>query len=122
MHPILHPNAAAAIDDDGYRLTGLLSVGPAERQANSGFTSRIPVGGTITDKDVLDEPLMSFTDPQGDKVARYFFEGKQRVGLDGDAYQELRKAVDKATRTKPFSMGLSREFLETETFKWCRDK
>lgn len=118
----LHPGAAAAFDADGDRLVGLLRASPVKPGQRGSFTSRIPVGPTITDQDMVDEPLMEHVDPQGEILSRYFFDKKRRVGLEGDAYLELRRFVDKAGRTKPFSDGLSREFLEKEAFKWCRAK
>ena len=122
MDPEIHPRAAAAIDADGDGLVALLSVRPIEPEPKRSFTSRIPTARTITDKDMVDEPIMLLSGPEGDCVARYFFEEKQRIGLDGDAYLELRKCVERASRTKPFSDGFSPEFLEAETFKWCRTK
>lgn len=116
----LHPGAAAAIDADGDRLVSLLSARPIKPELKRGFTSRIPTGGTITDKDMVGEPLMAYSDAEGETVSRYFFEKKQQVGLDGDSYQQLRKCVEKISRAMPFREGFSREYLETETFKWCR--
>ena len=116
----MHPSAAHVINSDGERLVGLLKVQPLDLGSQGGFESRKPVSGKINAEDMVGEPILGDSNAFGDSQSKYFIEAGNRVTLAGDDYAQLRRFIDKVLRTKPFSEGVSNEFLETESFKWIR--
>ncbi|PZQ20786.1 MAG: hypothetical protein DI569_14300 [Sphingopyxis macrogoltabida] len=73
---------------------------------------------TFTDKDIIGEPKLSYTDITGRTLARYFASEGHEVGLFDEGYDTLRRLVEHALKTKPFNHGLSSEFLEEQIFDW----
>lgn len=119
----LHPKAKEALDSAGEALLRTLAARPLQQtEAADPFPTRKHVGPTITDADMIGEPLMSWSDPTGRIVGRWFVENGEELSLTGDAYVGLRRIADRILRTKPFSEGLGIEFVEQEVFVWCRDR
>ncbi len=116
----LHPAAAEAIDKDATALVAAVEVGTMEQQESSSFKSRRIPKHTITDEDLIGEPLMTWSDLSGRTAGRYFVRDGQLVALREQGYRQLRRLVEKVLRAKPFSAGFSETFLEVEIFKWWR--
>jgi hypothetical protein len=117
----LHPEAAKSLDAAAEKLMDLFAVEPLEVQTEGGpFSSRKHVGGPITDKDMIGEPLLGWSDITGNTVGRYFVLNRQQISLKGPDYVELRRLSDRVLATKPFRTGLSQTFVEDEIFIWCR--
>lgn len=117
----LHPAAAKSLDAAAEKLIGLLTQEPIEPQSDRGpFPTRKHVGETITDKDMIGEPLLGWSDISGRTVGRYFVANGRQISMKGEGYIELRRLADRLLRTKPFSTGLSPTFIEDEIFIWCR--
>ncbi|HWV53106.1 hypothetical protein [Pseudorhodoplanes sp.] len=115
----LHPAAASAIDRDGQALIDAREVGTLTHGSPS-FKSRREVKGAITDDDLVGEPLLTWSNLAGQTVGRYFLRNGQLVALRENGYRLLRRLVEKVAAAKPFSSGLSDQFLEVEIFKWWR--
>ncbi len=115
----LHPGAASAIDRDGQALIDAREVGTLTHGSPS-FKSRREVKGAITDDDLFGEPLLTWSNLAGQTVGRYFPRNGQLVALRENGYRLLRRLVEKVAAAKPFSSGLSDQFLEVEIFKWWR--
>lgn len=115
----LHPNAASSIDNDGRALIDARQVGTITR-GRAAFESRREAIAEITDADLTDEPLLAWSDLAGRPVGRYFPMNGQMVALRDDGYRQLRRLVEKVRAAKPFSIGLSDQFIEIEIFKWWR--
>lgn len=116
----LHPSAAKAIDTDGEALLSARIVRAIQPQEPAAFQSRREPVETLTDADLVGEPLLTFCDWSGKTVSRYFVHEGHENALKDEGYRQLRRLVEKAMRTKPFSRGLSSAFLEEEVFKWWR--
>jgi hypothetical protein len=117
---ILHDGAATSINEDGRKLLAKAveeSVRPARPEP---FPSRRIPEETITDKDLIGEPLMAWSDWSGRTTGRYFVRDGREVALRDEGYISLRRLVEKIVRVKPFSSGLSEEFIEDEIFRWWR--
>lgn len=115
----LHAGAAKALDRDGDELLQAKQVGNMT-SSEPPFPSRRLVRGTITDADLVGEPMLAWSDLSGRTIGRYFPQGGRLVALRDEGYTKLRRLVEKAQRAKPFSRGLSSTFLEEETFRWWR--
>lgn len=115
----LHGGAASALDRDGEELLEAKQVGNII-SSEPPFPSRRLVDQTITDADLIGEPMMAWSDLSGRTIGRYFPQGGRLVALREEGYTKLRRLVEKAQRAKPFSRGLSSTFLEEETFRWWR--
>jgi len=117
-----HPQAAKALDADGERLVASFQVSPLERHHEDKFPSRKYVGPTITDKDMVGEPLLAWSDWKGRTTGRYFVKDRQEIALRAEGYNCLRRLTQKILRTRPFSKGVGEDFVETEAFIWARAK
>lgn len=115
----LHAGAANALDRNGVELLEAKQVGNVI-SSEAPFPSRRLVGETITDGDLVGEPMMAWSDLSGQTIGRYFAQGGRLVALREEGYTKLRRLVEHAKRAKPFSSGLSSTFLEEETFRWWR--
>ncbi len=115
----LHTGAAAALDRDGTDLLAAKQVGDITN-SEPPFPSRRQVAKTITDADLISEPMMAWSDLAGRTVGRYFVQDGWLVALRDEGYMRLRRLAEKVLRTKPFSHGLSSTFVEEETFRWWR--
>lgn len=117
----LHPKAAEALDSAAEKLVGMLVQEPLDINTEGGpFGTRKHVGETITDADMVGEPLLGWSDSSGRMVGRYFVLKRRQIALKGEDYVELRRLADRALRTKPFRECLSPTFVEDEIFIWCR--
>lgn len=116
----LHPDAAASIDADGEALLRVAETGSLRRQSSSEFKSRQTAAETITDADIVGEPLLTSADITGRTTSRYFPRDGKLVALRGEGYAALRRLVEKVRNARPFKEGLSEEFVEVEIFKWWR--
>ncbi len=116
----LHPKAAEAVNADGIALLGATEVQPLKPQIRPVFETRREPAQSLTDADLVGEPLVAMTDWTGQTLARYFVDSGTEFWLRGGGYVQLRRLVDKVLKTRPFSNGLSRAFIEDEIFKWWR--
>ena len=116
----LHKGAAQAIDKDGAALVDAREVAEPTPNESPAFKSRRNPSVTITSKEIVDEPLMAWSDFSGHCVGRYFYHHGEMIALQGDGYKKLRKFTEKVLAVKPFSYGLSETFVEVEIFKWWR--
>lgn len=116
----LHPGAAQSINEAGAQLLPLASSKPIEIKKPLGFQSRIEPVADITDKDIIGEPMSSWTDWSGRTQGRYFVQEGQEISLVEEGYTALRRLVEKVLGAKPFNSGLSSQFLEEEIFRWWR--
>lgn len=116
----LHPGAAKALDRDGEALLTAGVVRPLPSPAPVAFESRREPVDTLTEADLVGEPLQAWADWAGQTLARYFVHDGHENALIDEGYKQLRRLVEKVLRTKPFSRGLSLTFVEEETFKWWR--
>jgi hypothetical protein len=115
----LHPHAASSIDAGGRELVKALEVGTFTR-GKPVFESRREAVEEITDADIVGEPLLTWSNLAGQTVGRYFPSGGQLIALREEGYRQLRRLVEKVMAAKPFSAGLSDQFVEVEIFKWWR--
>lgn len=85
------------------------------------FPSNRPAPARITDKEMLDVPLLFKRDIFGNIVARYFPHDDGKIyGLGTDAYQLLRRAADQALKTQWVRQLAGRAYVEDHLFLWCR--
>ncbi|MEN3952309.1 hypothetical protein [Iodidimonas sp. SYSU 1G8] len=116
---LLHAGAAAALDRDGTNLLSARQVGNVT-STMSPFPSRRRPAATITEADLVGEPMMAWTDLSGRTVGRYFVQDGRLVALREEGYMQLRRLTEKVLRTKPFASKISSTFIEEETFRWWR--
>ncbi|MET1111140.1 MAG: hypothetical protein ABWX67_06395 [Allosphingosinicella sp.] len=116
----LHAGAAKAIDTDGQALLAMRVTRPVEVASAPAFESRRESVETITEADLIGEPLLAWSDLAGKVVARYFVQNGHEVALRDDGFRQLRRLVEKILGTRPFSQGVSENFVEEEVFKWWR--
>jgi hypothetical protein len=117
----IHPKAKEALDTAGEDLLTTLAVKPLQGAGGTDpFPTRKHLGPTITEADMIGEPLASWSDASGRTLGRWFVEDGQEISLTGEAYVGLRRVAERFLRTKPFTEGLSNEFVEEEIFLWCR--
>lgn len=114
----LHPGAAAAFDRDGAALLEARQLESIKTEKPPDFKSRRIPKATITDADMVGEPLMAWSDISGRITGRYFVKDGNRVTLRDQGYRALRRLVEKVLRSKPFTGRLSEDFIEIEIFKW----
>jgi hypothetical protein len=118
-----HPEAAKSLDQLAEGLIGRFECRSLQPQAEGGpFPTRKTVGETITDADIIGEPLLGWSDWSGRYVGRYFVLDRQEISLKGESYAALRRLAERIARTKPFKGKLSQQFVEDEVFIWCRAK
>lgn len=117
---LLHPGAAAAINRDGLALLEAQQLEQLQSEQPPEFQSRRIPEATITDADIIGEPLSAWSNMAGQTVGRYFVQDGKVVALREQGYRQLRQLAEKVLRAKPFSSGLSRDFVEIEIFKWWR--
>ncbi|WP_215353307.1 HEPN domain-containing protein [Sphingopyxis soli] len=116
-HSALHEKAADSIERKGTELLGLGVKRPFPKRAPDPFPTRREME-TITDRDIIGEPKLSYTDITGRTLARYFAKEGHEIGLFDGGYDALRRLVEQTLKTKPFNQGLSPEFLEEQVFDW----
>lgn len=115
-----HPDAAKALNEEAQPAVSLFESRSVQPSPPPAFQTQREMGPTITGKDIIGEPIMTWTDLQGRVVGRYFVRDGQEIALRDDRYLQFRKLVEKIARTKPFNSGLSLQFLEEQTFLWLQ--
>lgn len=118
----LHPSAAEAIDAAGLCLLEVAETRPPMRPRGQSFQSRRVPSETLTEADLIGEPLLAWTDWAGNIVGRYFVDDGRETALREQGYLDLRKVVERVLRSKPFSQGVSAILVEEEIFKWWRGR
>jgi hypothetical protein len=113
----LHQNAAEAINRSGVELLKLATRRPFYQRSPDPFPTRQETE-TITNKDIIGEPRLAYTDITGRTVARYFARDGHEIGLFDVGYETLRTLVERTIKAKPFNKGLSPEFIEESVFDW----
>jgi hypothetical protein len=116
----LHSAASEAINRDAAALLIAAEIGLMKPVEAEGFKSRRVLGDPITNKDLVDEPLLGWSNTSGRMVGRYFVRDGKLVALREAGYRQLRLLVEKILRSKPFSRGFSEEFVEVAVFQWWR--
>ncbi|GAA0311608.1 hypothetical protein GCM10009087_22160 [Sphingomonas oligophenolica] len=116
----LHPNGAKALNEEAEAIALLFESKPLQPSPPPAFETQREIGPTITEEDIIGEPIMSWTDLKGRAVGRYFVRDGQEVALRNGNYLQFRKLVEKVAGKKPFNLGLSLEFLEEQTFLWLQ--
>lgn len=115
----LNAKAAEAIDADGLRLVDALKSRPFAPCTPAPFETRMPP--TITLHSDSSGPAVSaYADQMGRTAGWFFPKDREEIGLRGADYRDFRLVVEKILRARPFTAGISSEFLETEIFGWCR--
>lgn len=116
-----HPGAYEAINISGLRLVEKLEEAQPTNNPSSNFPSEIPVGATITDKDVIGDIQFGEINQSNQYVAKYFKLNEKMFGLKDEGYQDLRRLVDQLLKTQWVKEKLGASYVEQQLFKWCEE-
>jgi hypothetical protein len=118
----LNPEAGKAIDRAASELLSLGVESKVTLKTEGGpFPSRRESKGTITVSDIIGEPVISSTNLAGQINGRLYIHDGVEVMLEGDDYKSLRRVADLTKKHRPYSSGLSSQFIEETIFFWWRD-
>jgi hypothetical protein len=120
----LHPNAAAAFNEQGNLLAdsvGLVSR-PLDPPDGNTFRPEFHVSGKLSAHDVRGPVETSEVDQYGTKISRFVIEGATTIGLNETAYGKLRKLAQAIQKTDSFACTTSTKFIEDALFRWSLEK
>ena len=86
------------------------------------FLGERPISGTITDRDMVEEPLFWGLDTAGRHVFTFIHRDDGVYGLDESIFAEVQMLVDGVLKSQWAEKALSRSFIEEITIKWLRSK
>lgn len=116
----LAPSAAASFDERANALLARLSTRPPEDERQSRFRPERYSSDTLDESNIVEIRSESTIDGIGREVAKYFAEGRHRVGLEDDDYKEFARLASSVQRTKSFSRKVSVGRVEDAIFEWFR--
>jgi hypothetical protein len=86
------------------------------------FFGERPISGTITDRDMVEEPLFWGFDTAGRHVFTFIYRDDGVFGLDESIFAEIQMLVDGVLKSQWAGKALSRSFIEKITIKWLQSK
>jgi hypothetical protein len=92
------------------------------KQRSDGFTSERPVGPTITDRDIVEAPLLWSNDVEGRRVFVFINKDGRLFGLDERVFAELQSLTEGVLKSAWARRTLSRSFTETAIVRWLQSK
>lgn len=117
----IHPEAKKAIDQLAIQLVGKITEHPDRPNEDPEFKSEKPIPVTLTDKDIIDTPIIGYSNQFDQWVARYSYRENRCIGLAGSAYQQLRVLADQFLKISWVRESLGQDFLEDNILIWCLD-
>jgi len=120
MMESIHPEAQRHIDEQAFALLAKFKLYESVTASQPRFPSEKIPAATLFDEDFIGEPIEKITDTYGKVVAKFYYDGPKRVGLDEEDYTYLPKIVSSLQKVSVIRNKLSETFLEDHTFLWCR--
>lgn len=91
-------------------------------QRGDGFASERPVGTTITDQDMVEDPLYWGYDVAGRRVFVFIYKDGDVFGLDEEVFAEIQTLIEGVLKSDWARRTLSRSFIEKIVVKWLQSK
>lgn len=116
------PDRTAALDAAALSIFGQIRRVDLPPQRSDGFTSQRPVGATITDKEMIDVPIVWSDDVSGRRVFVFAYRDGGSFGVDEDVFAEIETLTDAVLKSGWAHRMLSRRFLEKAVVKWLQSR
>ena len=119
---VFAPDRAAALDAAALSIFERIRQVDLPAQRGDGFTSQRLVGATITDKEMIDVPVVWGDDVSGHRVFAFAYKDGKTFGIDEDVFAEIQTLTDAAFKSSWARRMLSRTFLERTVVKWLQSR
>ncbi|MES2917995.1 MAG: hypothetical protein V4729_05180 [Pseudomonadota bacterium] len=118
----IHPSAIENFNRKAELLIPLLKVMPRQAMEGRPLSNDMPIGVTITDKEIIGEIKESIGDHKGRTNGRFFSDNGARLGMIGDDYKQLMLLAESIQRQPSIRDKLSQEFIEEALFSWIQGR
>jgi hypothetical protein len=120
----LHPNAAAAFNEQGNVLAEsvVLEHTHTGDHPDQRFRPDVYISGNLSAAEARGSLETSTVDQDGNKISRYVTEGSASIGFSEAAYSKLRKLAQSIHKADSFRSVISVQFVEDALFRWSVQK
>jgi hypothetical protein len=113
---------AAALDTAATELFSKVREREFPKERTDGFASERPVGATLTDKEIIGEPLVWADDVEGRRVFVFAYKGKRGFGIDENVFAGIQTLIEAVLKSDWATRTVSRSFIEKSVIQWLQSK
>jgi Apea-like HEPN len=118
----IHPSAAINFNTKADELISLIEEFPKLEVRQSSFPSDLHIAASFTEKDIIGDIEEATSDYLGNTVARFFYFGRKKLGLNEENYRNLRDLAERIQSLPTIRSMLSCKFIEKALFSYISKK